>query len=113
MEIMDTVDKKIKVGDIAYMIDHNVHGNPNGPLNEPKVYEVIITKHENGLYDGRWTKGPGCFLDVPEKLVYKTEVDTNISNFGLDIDYVDIYNPVISISNDNLFFFESDCYDYD
>ena len=44
---------------------------------------------------------------------YKTEVDTNISNFGLDIDYVDIYNPVISISNDNLFFFESDCYDYD
>lgn len=44
---------------------------------------------------------------------YKTEVDTNISKFGLDIDYVDIYNPVISISNDNLFFFESDCYDDD
>ena len=53
----------------------------------------------------------GDYDNIEEE--YKTEVDTNISNFGLDIDYVDIYNPVISISNDNLFFFESDCYDYD
>ena len=75
MEIMDTVDKEIKVGDVCWFIKHSVYGNPNAPLNEPKVYEVIISKHENGLYNGNWTKGPGCFLDVPEKLVHKTEVD--------------------------------------
>lgn len=69
------IEKQIEINDIAYLIEHDVHGNPNAPLNEPEVYEVIITKHENGLYDGSWTKGPGCFLDVPEKLVHKTEVD--------------------------------------
>lgn len=48
---MAIVDKEIKVNDIAYIIEHDVHGNHNAPLNEPEVYEVIITKHENGLYD--------------------------------------------------------------
>ena len=56
-EIMATVDKDIKVGDIAYIIEHNVHGDPKAPLNEPRVYEVKITKHESGFYDGTWTEG--------------------------------------------------------
>lgn len=68
----------IEVGQIAYIIDHNVHGDPNGPLNEPKVYEARIIKHENGLYDGTWTQGYNLFKDTPEKLVHPTEKDANL-----------------------------------
>ena len=72
MEIMDTVDKEIKVGDVCWFIEHSVYGNPNAPVNEPKTYEFRITEIKDNSYFGRGTDTFGIY-DIQKKYVFKTK----------------------------------------
>ena len=93
MEIMDIVDKKIKVGDVCWFIEHSVYGDPNGPINEPEVYEFCIEGINDSIIEGFGTDTYGYYT-VPGKYVFKTKEEA--------LDYIKEHrNEIIKASFEN------------
>ena len=45
------MNKDIKEGDLVWLVEHSVYGDPNGPVNEPFVLSGYLDKQqEGGLY---------------------------------------------------------------
>lgn len=66
------MNKEIKVGDVCWFIEHSVYGNPNAPVNEPKVYEATVRNLEDGKYELQ-QYGVFGYDYVLEKYVFKTK----------------------------------------